>query len=83
MTDEIKIGALEARLNALSTRNKNNQGVCRRINREIRNLQKKIDGKEQEKNESTKVFQTVLLVCENLYFFANDSIEYKKEAKIE
>lgn len=38
-TDKIKL--LENRLEVLSANDKENQGVCRRIRRDIRNLKKK------------------------------------------
>jgi len=37
-----KIKLLERRLDVLTAREKENQGVCRRIRRDIRNLKKKI-----------------------------------------
>lgn len=37
-----KIKLLESRLQILTARGKDNQGVCRRIQRDIRNLEKKI-----------------------------------------
>ncbi len=40
MTNQQKCALLEDRLNKLERRAKDNQGVCRRIRREIRNLQK-------------------------------------------
>lgn len=41
MNINAKIGLLENRLNVLTAREKENQGVCRRIQRDIRNLKKK------------------------------------------
>lgn len=41
MNDTEKIKLLEARLQVLAANEKDNQGVCRRIQREIRNLKKK------------------------------------------
>lgn len=41
MNDTEKIKLLEARLQVLTANEKDNQGVCRRIQREIRNLKKK------------------------------------------
>lgn len=41
MTDEMKLAALESRLKVLTARGAENNGVCRRINREIRNIRKK------------------------------------------
>lgn len=38
-----KIKLLERRLGILSAREKDNQGVCRRIRRDIRNLRKTIE----------------------------------------
>ncbi|MGN0772668.1 MAG: hypothetical protein ACI4MP_02620 [Candidatus Ventricola sp.] len=43
-----KIGALENRLNVLLARRKDNQGVCRRIQREIRNLKKQLPPQSEE-----------------------------------
>lgn len=40
MNKEQKCAMLEYRLNKLISNKKDNQGVCRRINREIRNLKK-------------------------------------------
>ncbi len=40
MNKEQKCALLEYRLNKLVRNKKDNQGVCRRINREIRNLRK-------------------------------------------
>lgn len=37
-----KINLLEGRLQVLTAREKENQGVCRRIRRDIRNLKKKL-----------------------------------------
>lgn len=37
-----KIKLLERRLQVLTAREKDNQGVCRRIQRDIRNLKKKL-----------------------------------------
>lgn len=37
-----KINLLERRLQVLSARGKDNQGACRRIQRDIRNLKKKL-----------------------------------------
>lgn len=37
-----KINLLERRLQVLTAREKENQGVCRRIQRDIRNLRKKL-----------------------------------------
>lgn len=42
METKAKIELLERRLQILSAREKENQGVCRRIQRDIRNLKKKI-----------------------------------------
>lgn len=42
MDIQVKIGALENRLNVLIARGKDNQGACRRIQREIRNLKKQL-----------------------------------------
>lgn len=42
MDIQVKIGALENRLNVLAARGKDNQGACRRIQREIRNLKKQL-----------------------------------------
>lgn len=42
MDVKAKINLLERRLQVLSAREKENQGVCRRIRRDIRNLKKKI-----------------------------------------
>lgn len=50
MEIQVKIGALENRLNVLLARKKDNQGACRRIRREIRNLKKQLpphSGEEQ------------------------------------
>ena len=41
MNETEKIKFLEARLQVLTANDKENQGVCRRIQREIRNLRKK------------------------------------------
>lgn len=41
MSETEKIKFLEARLQVLTANDKENQGVCRRIQREIRNLKKK------------------------------------------
>lgn len=41
MTIEAKIKLLENRLQLLENSDKENQGVCRKIRREIRNLKKK------------------------------------------
>lgn len=41
METEAKIRMLEDRLNKLMSSDKENQGVCRRIRRDIRNLEKK------------------------------------------
>jgi hypothetical protein len=41
MNETEKIKFLEARLQVLTANDKENQGVCRRIQREIRNLKKK------------------------------------------
>ena len=41
METEAKIRMLEDRLNKLMSNDKENQGVCRRIRRDIRNLEKK------------------------------------------
>lgn len=43
MDNNAKIKLLERRLEVLTSREKENQGVCRRIRREIRNLKKQID----------------------------------------
>lgn len=48
MDIQIKIGALENRLNVLLAREKDNQGVCRRIRREIRNLKKQLPSQNRE-----------------------------------
>lgn len=40
MTNTEKIALLEIRLNKLERNQKDNQGVCRRIRRDIRNLKK-------------------------------------------
>lgn len=42
MDIKAKIKLLEARLQVLSAREQENQGVCRRIQRDIRNLKKKL-----------------------------------------
>lgn len=42
MENIAKIKLLERRLEILGTREKENQGVCRRIRRDIRNLKKKL-----------------------------------------
>lgn len=42
MSDQLKIQKLEIRLKLLETRNTDHQGVSRKINRQIRNLKKKI-----------------------------------------
>ncbi len=42
MDNQAKIKLLERRLDILTAREKDNQGVCRRIRRDIRNLRKKI-----------------------------------------
>lgn len=44
MDNKAKINLLERRLQVLAARGKDNQGVCRRIQRDIRNLQKKLNG---------------------------------------
>lgn len=44
MNDTEKIRLLEARLQILTVNSKDNQGVCRRIRREIRNLKKNQEG---------------------------------------
>ena len=41
MNDTEKIRLLEARLQIMAANGKDNQGVCRRVQREIRNLKKK------------------------------------------
>lgn len=41
MDAEAKIKLLERRLQVLSSRGKDNQGACRRIERDIRNLKKR------------------------------------------
>ena len=41
MNETEKIKFLEARLQVLTANDKENQGICRRIQREIRNLKKK------------------------------------------
>lgn len=41
MTAEAKIKLLENRLQQLENNDKDNQGVCRKVRREIRNLKKK------------------------------------------
>ena len=38
ISKEVKLAQLENRLNVLRGRGKDNQGVCRRLEREIRNL---------------------------------------------
>lgn len=48
MDIQVKIGALENRLNVLTARGKDNQGVCRRIQREIRNLKKQLPSQDRE-----------------------------------
>lgn len=48
MDIQVKIGALENRLNVLIARGKDNQGVCRRIQREIRNLKKQLPSQSGE-----------------------------------
>lgn len=40
MDTKAKIKLLESRLEVLTAREKENQGVCRRIRRDIRNLEK-------------------------------------------
>lgn len=42
MRTDAKIKLLEDRLQILTARGKENQGVCRRIQRDIRNLKKKL-----------------------------------------
>lgn len=42
MKPEEKIGLLKFRLQKLESSEKENQGVCRRIRRDIRNLEKRI-----------------------------------------
>lgn len=42
MDNQAKINLLERRLQVLTAREKENQGVCRRIRRDIRNLRKKM-----------------------------------------
>lgn len=42
MDNKAKIDLLERRLQVLTAREKENQGVCRRIRRDIRNLKKKL-----------------------------------------
>lgn len=42
MENSAKIKLLERRLDVLTAREKDNQGVCRRIRRDIRNLKKKL-----------------------------------------
>ena len=42
MDNTAKIKLLERRLEILMDRDKDNQGVCRRIRRDIRNLKKKL-----------------------------------------
>lgn len=42
MEIKAKINLLERRLQVLTARGKENQGVCRRIQRDIRNLRKKL-----------------------------------------
>lgn len=42
MEIKAKIDLLERRLQVLTARGKENQGVCRRIQRDIRNLRKKL-----------------------------------------
>lgn len=44
----VKLGMLESRLNVLTAREKENQGVCRRIRREIRNLKKALQAQSWE-----------------------------------
>ena len=46
MTKEAKIRLLETRLKNLMASEKDNQGVCRRIRREIRNLENQRDSEE-------------------------------------
>lgn len=48
MDYQAKIDLLERRLEILSAREKENQGVCRRIQRDIRNLRKKIAGENSD-----------------------------------
>lgn len=48
MDTQIKIGALENRLKVLLSRRKDNQGVCRRIQRDIRNLKKHLPSQGKE-----------------------------------
>lgn len=43
MNTKAKIDLLERRLQVLTAREKENQGVCRRIRRDIRNLRKKAE----------------------------------------
>ncbi len=42
MDPSAKIKLLEVRLNTVIARGKDNQGICRRIQREIRNLKKQL-----------------------------------------
>ena len=49
MNTKAKIDLLERRLQVLTAREKENQGVCRRIRRDIRNLRKKA---EQQKDSA-------------------------------
>lgn len=48
MDIQVKIGALENRRNILLSRRKDNRGVCRRIQREIRNLEKQLTQENKE-----------------------------------
>ena len=48
MEIQVKISALENRLNVLIARGKDNQGVCRRMQREIRNLKKQLPAQSGE-----------------------------------
>lgn len=47
MTDEVKLKLMEYRLQILNGREKENQGVCRRLNREIRNLKAKMQSQKE------------------------------------
>lgn len=40
ISKEVKIEQLKARLSVLKNREKDNQGVCRKLERQIRNLEK-------------------------------------------
>ena len=54
MSTANQIAPLEQRLHRLSVRDRDNAGVCRKIRRQIRNLQKTLPAQEQGQEQASE-----------------------------